>query len=160
MKRDNAKDIFVCTIPKEYKYVDYIVVATSRSQRHMKAMAEFVRKMYKIKRHSNDEIPKIEGIKSDEWMAMDLGNIALHIFDRKIRKQFDLETLWSVGSDYDNEMNKPSDPIFELYDQHSILLNNLQQKGINNKNHIENTDHHPDSETQSDVKQFNDIEKK
>lgn len=118
----------MCTVPKELKYVDYMVVLTARSHRHMKAMAEFVRKMFKIKRGENDRIPKIEGKQSDEWMAIDLGNIALHIFSAKARKQYDLEMLWSVGPDYDNESNKPSDPIFELYDQHSMLWNNLSQK--------------------------------
>lgn len=88
----------------------------------MKAMAEFVRKMYKVKMDKGDIIPKIEGKKSDEWMAMDLGNIALHIFSANVRRQYDLEMLWSVGADYDTETNKPSDPIYELFDQHSKSL--------------------------------------
>lgn len=121
MKRDNADNIFVCTVPKHLKYVDYLVVITARSHRHMKAIAEFVRKMYKIKRGKHDIIPKIEGKNSEEWMAMDMGNIALHIFSANVRKQYDLEMLWSVGPEYDTESNKPSDPIFSLFDQHSIV---------------------------------------
>lgn len=92
----------------------------------MKAMAEFVRKMYKIKGKKGDLLPKIEGKNSDEWLAMDLGNIALHIFSSKVRKQYDLETLWSVGSDYDPETNKIEDPIYKLFDQHSILVGHNQ----------------------------------
>lgn len=123
LKRDNAIDIFVCTVPKHLKYVDYMVVITARSYRHMKAMAEFVKKMYKVKMNQKtDLVPKIEGKNSDEWMAMDLGNIALHIFSAKSRKQYDLEMLWSVGADYDTESNKPHDPIYDLFDQHSRPL--------------------------------------
>lgn len=122
LKRDNAVNIFVCSVPKHQKYVDYMVVITARSHRHMKAMAEFVRKMFKVKMGKGDIIPKIEGKNSDEWMAMDLGNIALHIFSANVRKQYDLEMLWSVGADYDTETNKPADPIYELFDQHSIAL--------------------------------------
>lgn len=88
----------------------------------MKAIAEFVRKMYKTKRNKGDVIPKIEGKNSEEWMAMDLGNIALHIFSSKVRKQYDLEMLWSVGSEFDTETNKPSDPIYSLFDQHSFII--------------------------------------
>lgn len=122
LRRDNAENIFVCTIPKELKYVDYMVVVTARSHRHMKATAEFVRKMFKTKRGKGEKIPKIEGKNSDEWLAMDLGNIALHIFSAKVRKQYDLEMLWSVGSTYDTETNKPDDPLFELFDKHSVLF--------------------------------------
>lgn len=125
LKRDNAVNMFVCTVPNQLKYVDYMVVITARSHRHMKAMAEFVRKMYKVKMNEGDIIPKIEGKNSDEWMAMDLGNIALHIFSASVRKQYDLEMLWSVGADYDTESNKPSDPIYELFDRHSVPLSRV-----------------------------------
>lgn len=127
LKRDNAENIFVCTVPKELKYVDHLVVVTARSHRHMKALAEFVRKMYKIKRQSRpnqkkEMVPRIEGKNSDEWMAIDLGNIALHIFSANVRKHYDIEMLWSVGPEYDAESNKPDDPIFEMFDQHSLLF--------------------------------------
>lgn len=122
LKRDNAENIFVCTVPRELKYVDYLCVITAKSPRHMRAISEFVRKMYKIKGDKKDVLPKIEGKNSDEWIAMDLGNIALHIFSAKIRKQYDIEMLWSVGPEYDNEVNKPDDPIIGLFDQHSFTL--------------------------------------
>lgn len=75
MRRENAEDIFVCTVPKHLKYVDYLCVVTGRSQRHRTALAEFVRKLFKIKRHSGEVIPKIEGARSKTWMALDLGGI-------------------------------------------------------------------------------------
>lgn len=161
LKRDNAQEIFVCKVPKELKYVDYMVVITARSYRHMKAISEFVRKMYKLKRHNKEQIPKIEGKNSDEWMALDLGNIALHIFSAQFRKQFDLEMLWSVGPQYDTETNKPTDPIFELYDQHSFLVEN--QSKINEVYSGEDDvkldgEMHPSK--LSDEKHFSDLEKK
>lgn len=125
LKRDNALDIFVCTVPKHLKYVDYMVVVTARSQRHMKALAEFVRKMYKVKMSGKDLVPRIEGKNSDEWMAIDLGNIALHIFSAKFREHYDLEMLWSVGAEYDTESNKPTDPIYDLFDKHSMPLSSF-----------------------------------
>lgn len=88
----------------------------------MEAMAEFVRKMYKIKRASGDIIPKIEGKNSGEWIAMDLGNIALHIFSSKTREKYDLEQLWALGPEYDEETNKKEDSILELFNKHSLVL--------------------------------------
>lgn len=75
LQRDNARHIFVASVPKEYSYVDYIVVVTGKSPRHMIALATFVRKLFKLKKSKRDHIPKIEGENSKSWMALDLGNV-------------------------------------------------------------------------------------
>ena len=126
LKRDNGADIFVCKVPNELKYVDHIVVVSGNSYRHMLAMITFVRRVYKMRRKKTSKIlPKIEGEKSRDWMAIDLGNIALHVFSKKARKIYDLESLWSIGSQYDNEYNKPDDSVVEMYKSHSIYLNDF-----------------------------------
>ena len=40
----------------------------------MTGLAQFVRKIFKLKRQSGDILPKIEGEKCKDWLAMDLGN--------------------------------------------------------------------------------------
>lgn len=92
------------------------------------AIAQFVRKMYKMKRHSGDILPKVEGENSKDWMAMDLGNIALHIFSEEARELYDLESLWAVGADFDGECNKPKEPLLELFERHSVYLGDLTPK--------------------------------
>lgn len=54
-----------------------------------------------------------------------IGNIALHIFSTEAREQYDLESLWTVGPDYDREFNKPNDELVEMYEKHSIYLSDL-----------------------------------
>lgn len=125
LKRDNAMDIFVCKVPEHLKYVDYMCVATVRSPRHMKAIAIFVRQMYKVKRNETDSYPTVEGKGSDDWIALDLGNIALHIFSREARKKYDIEQLWSVGSEFDAESNKPDDAVVEMFERHTMFLSDL-----------------------------------
>ncbi|KAL9906246.1 mitochondrial assembly of ribosomal large subunit protein 1 [Glossina fuscipes] len=127
LRKEGAEDIFVCSVPMELKYVDYLVVCSGRSRRHLTAIAEFVRYMYKVKRHSDDTLPKIEGKESHEWMALDLGNIALHILAPKVRISYDLESLWAIGAEYDREFNKPQDPLVELFEKHSTLLADLKK---------------------------------
>lgn len=78
LHRESSKDIFVASVTKEINYVDYICVVTARSRRHVSALAEFIKKVYKKKRHESDEIPRIEGKKSDEWIAIDLGILMLY----------------------------------------------------------------------------------
>lgn len=72
LRQESMENIFVAKVPKEHKYVEYIVITTGKSVRHIFGVAELVRKLYKIKR--NDElIPKLEGKTGTQWLAMDLG---------------------------------------------------------------------------------------
>lgn len=99
LEKENSKDIFVVRVPKEVKYVDYMVICSSHNFRSMSALAEIVRRNFKEK---NGEkivgLPSIEGAKSRDWMALDLGNIALHIMSGRSREYYDLEYLWAVGN--------------------------------------------------------------
>ncbi|XP_034825622.1 ribosomal silencing factor RsfS [Maniola hyperantus] len=125
LQRENSKDIFVASVPKDINYVEYMCIVSARSKRHILALAEFVRKVYKKKCYKSDTIPRIEGKDSDEWMALDLGNIALHVFSEKTRKVYDLETLWSVGSEFDEKTNKSSD-VIDILENYSSYLKDLK----------------------------------
>lgn len=126
LRLNNAGNIFVCSVPKKFKYVDYICLVTGISQRHMRGIAEFIRKVYKIKRKPEEIIPKIEGENSPDWMAIDLGNIVLHIFSAKAREQYDLESLWSVGKEYDSDYNNHEELLVKLFERHTAYLNDLK----------------------------------
>lgn len=54
-----------------------------------------------------------------------VGNIALHIFSQKSRTVYDLDTLWAVGPQFDDEVNKP-EPISDMLEKHAIYLSGLQ----------------------------------
>lgn len=77
LKRENSGNIFVAIVPKEIKYVDYICIVSGKSQRHMQAIAQFVRKIFKEKRNKNDIVPNLEGESSKDWMALDLGKFQI-----------------------------------------------------------------------------------
>lgn len=117
LKSDKARNICVLAIPPELKYVDYLCIVTAKSHRHMDAMSQFVRKMYKIKKNPKDLFIKVEGKDSKDWMAMDLGNIALHMLSDETRKKFDIEQLWAVGSEYDELSNQKEDSLLKLFNE-------------------------------------------
>lgn len=125
LKIENAENIFVAAVPLEIKYVDYFVIVSGKSHRHMKGIMEFVRRVYKQKRHKNDIVPVTEGANSKDWMALDLGNIALHVFSKQARQVYDLESLWAVGPEFDAECNK-KDAIVDMLEKHSIYLHKLE----------------------------------
>jgi len=91
LRAEKCRDIVVVSVPKELAYVDAIVVVTCTSRRHLRASATFVRKMFKLKRGSKanmkKEVPPIEGFndKNADWLAIDLGNIALHFYLQEAR---------------------------------------------------------------------------
>lgn len=117
LRKENAIDLCVIKIPKELNYVDFMCIITGSSYRHMIGMAAFVRKVYKLKRNPNDHIPKIEGKECKNWIAMDLGNIALHIFSKPTRELYSLETLWTLGEEYEKRTKKS-----ELEDMYEHFL--------------------------------------
>ncbi|CAH0556553.1 unnamed protein product [Brassicogethes aeneus] len=73
LKRENSKDIFVAKVSLDIKYVDYMCVVSGKSQRHMRAIAQFVKRVYKQKKQKSDIVPKLEGENSKDWIALDLG---------------------------------------------------------------------------------------
>lgn len=89
----------------------------------MLGIARFVRKVYKLKRNKTDHIPRIEGKDCKDWMCLDLGNIALHIFNKKSRAHFSLETLWTVGEEYEKR-TKGIDKVEQIYEE--FLVNSTE----------------------------------
>lgn len=48
-------------------------------------------------------------------VSLPTGNIALHIFSPKAREEYDLESLWAIGSQYDHESQKPHNPLGNIF---------------------------------------------
>jgi len=107
LRVEKCADIVALSIDPKLGYVDHMVIATCRSKRHLRSSATLVRKLWKLKRQKRqqgdtnlkDPVPPIEGFqnKDSDWLAMDLGNIALHLMEQHSRELYDLETLWSLG---------------------------------------------------------------
>ncbi|CAG0879819.1 unnamed protein product, partial [Darwinula stevensoni] len=97
----NAQAPCVLHLPASLQYADYMVVVSAMSPRHLKSLGEEVRK--ELKRRLGDSkgfvpVPQIEGSNSSDWVALDLGNIVLHMFLEPIRRHYDIETLWAARS--------------------------------------------------------------
>lgn len=110
LHREHLNDIATIAIPSELNFVDYMVITTGRSAKQMEAVAEFIRKVFKRRALPSDPLPVIEGKNNKDWIAMDLGNIALHIFSRTTRETYDLETLWTCGAKYDDLSQETDNP--------------------------------------------------
>jgi len=120
LRAEKLQNIAVVAVPKELQYVDYMVITTGKSPRQMTAVAGFIRKIFKNRRSASERIPNVEGKDNKDWIALDLGNIALHIFSAKYRKIYDLETLWTCGAKYDELSNQDHNNLASLMESNSF----------------------------------------
>ncbi len=71
---------------------DYMVLATSTSERHAKALSDYVVEEVK----ANGFMPLgVEGQQGSDWVLVDLGDVILHVMTAQAREFYQLEKLWS-----------------------------------------------------------------
>ncbi|VDO03277.1 unnamed protein product [Rodentolepis nana] len=96
-------DIVAIRLPDVACCGDYMVIASANSIKHMTQSSRILQKLFKMKRSPSDSIPNFEGLdRKSDWIAVDLGNIILHMFATKeCRNRYDLESLWGIGAEFD-----------------------------------------------------------
>jgi len=73
--------------------MDYLVISSGTSNRHVKSLAENV--AVKAKAAGNPPIG-IEGQDAAEWVLVDLGDVVVHVMQPATRDFYDLERLWAA----------------------------------------------------------------
>lgn len=77
---------------------DFMVIATGRSDRHVGAIADQLRKNLKDVGVSG---VRVEGLETCDWVLIDAGDILVHVFRAEVREFYNLEKMWSA--------NRPTD---------------------------------------------------
>jgi len=104
LKEEKLRDVVVIGVPEERQYCDFMIIGTGRNTRHVSVVSSVVLSVYKSKMAASDPVPKREGAENPScgWIAMDMGNIVLHLLDQERRELYDLESLWSLGAEFDD----------------------------------------------------------
>ena len=93
-----AQDVLVLDVRGRCDFADRFVIASARSERQLKALADAVSEAA----HRHGLAARIEGLEAMEWLLVDLGDIVVHLFLPEVRASFQLEDLWRTpGSDAD-----------------------------------------------------------
>ena len=93
----NARDIGIIKVEGRSDITDDCVVASGNSVTHVRALGEEtefqLEKAGQFARHK-------EGLAEGKWIALDYGDVIVHIFYEDVRTFYQLEKLWSDGNNY------------------------------------------------------------
>ncbi len=73
---------------------DFMVIASGRSDRHVKAIAGGV---VTAAKSADKSVLGIEGERDGEWVLIDLGDVIVHVMQPRVRDFYKLEKLWGDG---------------------------------------------------------------
>ncbi len=93
-----AQDIRVIKIGDLTIIADYFVIAHGTSTTHTRGLVDEVDFRMSEK---GVNVGHVEGVDGASWIAMDYGDIVVHVFYRDVREQYNLEKLWSDGKAVD-----------------------------------------------------------
>ncbi len=90
-----ALDVRVLDVARITSITDHMIVASGRSDRHVRSLAENV--VARAKEHGFRPLG-VEGEKEGEWVLVDLGDVIVHVQTPKTRDFYNLEKLWDIDA--------------------------------------------------------------
>ena len=91
-----GSEIVVLDITKVSDFSDYFVFITGETERHLETIANSISRMTKGKSLS---VNHREGKGENGWILLDYNGLIVNIMTRDVREFYDLESLWSKGSE-------------------------------------------------------------
>lgn len=80
---------------------DALVVASGRNDRQVRAIAEEIEMLIELALGVTPT--HVEGWANAEWIALDYGDVIVHVFDEDARDYYDLEHLWNSAPAFRSE---------------------------------------------------------
>lgn len=88
-----ALDIQVIDVSDISSFTDNLIIASGRSDRQVKALAEKIIETAK----NNGVVPLgVEGKEQGEWVLVDMGDVIAHLMHPTARAYYQLEKLWGT----------------------------------------------------------------
>jgi ribosome-associated protein len=91
----SAQEIIEIDIRGKSSISDYMIVASGRSNRHVGALSDYLIKSLK---NTGKKNIGIEGLKSCDWVLIDVGDVIVHLFRPEVRAFYNIEKIWSMPS--------------------------------------------------------------
>lgn len=106
LQREKVQEICCIEIPQEVNYADFMFIGTCFSEKHLNSTFININKKYKKFKQQEDFNLQRKSGKETKWCAIDTGKIVIHLFSEGFREFYDLESLWTCGSEFDDKYNE------------------------------------------------------
>jgi len=97
-----AEDIQVLDVTEMTDVTDLMIIATGKSTRQVKALANEVSQQVKA---AGQQPLGVEGEDVGDWALVDLGDVIVHIMTPQTRMTYNLEKLWQVPDETDQQVS-------------------------------------------------------
>lgn len=91
MDADKALDIITVELDDHAALADYMIIASGTSSRHVQALASKLKGRLEARGVKGIQI---EGLSQCDWVAIDAGDIIIHLFRPEVRDFYNLEKMW------------------------------------------------------------------
>ena len=93
LEEDKAEDICVINLAGKSTIAEYMVIATGRSKRHLKSIADRLAERLKV---AGISPIGVEGKGEADWILLDLGDVIVQLFRQEVREFYELEKMWAA----------------------------------------------------------------
>ena len=87
-----AADIIILFIRDLLFITDFFVICSGRNRRQLRTICQEIEKTLKEK---GFRLLGVEGYEQGRWILLDYGSLVVHLFDREMRKFYQLAELWA-----------------------------------------------------------------
>ncbi|ESQ28535.1 hypothetical protein EUTSA_v10019173mg [Eutrema salsugineum] len=105
-----ADNVIVIPTQNQCCWADFTIIATGRSDWHLKNIAQAL--IYRAKQKQigakHVKLPSVQGYNS-KWIVIDYGKFVVHALDEKARVYFNLESLWTAEASTNDNSDKVGD---------------------------------------------------
>lgn len=91
LEDSQAIDVITIDVSKQTSVTDYMIIASGRSSRHVKAIASTL--MERMKASGTTALGE-NGSETGDWVLVDFGDYVVHVMQPDIRAHYNLEELW------------------------------------------------------------------
>jgi ribosome-associated protein len=85
----------------ENMIAEYFVICDGESNVHVDALSDSIEEI--VRKNAGEKPFHVEGKQNAEWILLDYLNVVVHVFQRSVRRFYDLEDLWADAERTDIE---------------------------------------------------------
>lgn len=90
-----AFNVDILDVRDKAPFADWLIVCTGRTERHVRVIADGIKEdMRQCGILVGGDVVGIVGNESNDWKAIDVGNVVVHVMTEEARHTYDLEGLW------------------------------------------------------------------